>query len=46
MPKEGGGRGDFLAVVRIQLPTSVSPEEQLEWEKLAAISTFNPRQKP
>jgi curved DNA-binding protein len=46
MVKGDGSRGDFFAVVRIQLPPTVSPEERAAWEKLAATSTFNPRTKP
>jgi curved DNA-binding protein len=41
--REDGGRGDFYATVRLQVPATVSGEEQSLWEKLAASSTFNPR---
>jgi len=43
LQKADGGRGDLYASVRIQTPVSVSAEERAAWEKLAALSTFNPR---
>lgn len=43
LPKEGGTRGDLYATVRIQTPTTVSPEERALWEELASKSTFKPR---
>ena len=43
LPKgKGAGRGDFHAVLNIQIPTSVSDEERALWEKLRDISTFRP----
>ena len=45
LPREDGTRGDLYALVRIKMPTSVSTEEHALWEKLAKISTFNPREK-
>ncbi len=36
-------RGDLHAVVSIQIPSQVAPEEKALWEKLAGKSTFNPR---
>jgi curved DNA-binding protein len=46
LPAEGSGRGDLYATVRIQVPTAVSAEERLLWEKLSAASEFKPRGKP
>jgi curved DNA-binding protein len=43
LPREGGGRGDFYAVVKIQTPPVDAPEERALWEKLAASSKFQPR---
>jgi curved DNA-binding protein len=43
LPRDDGSRGDLYAVVRLQVPTVVSPDEQALWAKLAATSTFNPR---
>ncbi|GAB4240777.1 MAG: J domain-containing protein [Candidatus Methylacidiphilales bacterium] len=39
----GGDRGDLFVTVRIQVPTSLSPEERSLWEQLAQVSRFNPR---
>lgn len=36
-------RGDLYAVVQITSPTSVSEKETKLWKKLAAASSFNPR---
>jgi len=43
LPSEGPVRGDLYAVVRIQVPTSVSAEERAAWERLAKTSAFKPR---
>ena len=43
LSKEDSARGDLYALVRIQTPISVTPEERVAWEKLAALSTFKPR---
>jgi curved DNA-binding protein len=43
MPTGAGNRGDFFAVVTIQVPTQLSDEEKALWEKLASAATFNPR---
>jgi curved DNA-binding protein len=40
---KGGGRGDFHAVLQIQMPDEISPAERLIWEKLRDSSSFNPR---
>ena len=44
LPGEGKKRGNLLAVVRIQVPTQVSPETRRLWEALAEKSHFNPRE--
>ncbi len=38
-----GDRGDFYAVLTVQLPKKLSSEEQALWEKLRAVSRFHPR---
>ncbi len=44
LPKgKSGERGDFFVTVHIVLPERVSDAERELWEKLRAISTFNPR---
>ncbi len=43
LPREDGSRGDLYALVRLEVPTTVTPEERVLWEKLAAASSFNPR---
>lgn len=43
LPKAEGGRGDFYAVVQVQAPPTVSPQEKKLWEELARTSSFNPR---
>jgi curved DNA-binding protein len=43
---KGGDRGDFYVVIDVSLPTSVSAEERAQWEKLRAVSAFNPRNRP
>ncbi len=44
LPTSDGGRGDLHAVVGIQIPPQLTPEEKVLWEQLAAGSTFNPRE--
>jgi len=39
-----GTRGDLYAVVSIQVPAHLTPEQKVLWEQLATKSTFNPRQ--
>ena len=46
LPHADGTRGDLFAVVQLQVPTAITPEERLLWEKLAATSTFSPRKLP
>lgn len=44
LPTSEGGRGDLHAVVGIQIPPQLTPEEKVLWEQFAAGSTFNPRE--
>jgi curved DNA-binding protein len=41
-----GTRGDFHATLNIHLPPRPSDEERALWEKLRAVSNFNPRNHP
>jgi curved DNA-binding protein len=43
LPTLNKARGDLHAIVSIEIPLPVTPEEKVIWEKLAAKSTFNPR---
>ena len=44
LPKgKSGERGDFHAVLTVQLPANLSAEERALWEKLRDGSHFNPR---
>ena len=43
LPVGNGTRGDLYAVVSIQVPAQLTPEQKVLWEQLAARSTFNPR---
>ena len=43
LPNGDGACGDLYAIVSLQAPTSITPEQKTLWESLAAISTFNPR---
>ena len=46
LPKgKTGERGDFYAVLSVQLPATLSDEERGLWEKLRAVSSFHPRPK-
>jgi curved DNA-binding protein len=40
LPREEGGRGDLYAVIRVQVPSEVGPEERAAWEELARVSKF------
>jgi len=42
-PKRGGGRGDFYAEVRIEVPKDPTPEEKELYEKLREVSRFRAR---
>jgi curved DNA-binding protein len=47
LPKgKSGERGDFHAVLTVRLPEKLSDEERAQWEKLRAVSRFNPRNPP
>ena len=44
LPKDkAGARGDFLVIVNIQVPQELTDEERSHWEKLKAVSHFNPQ---
>lgn len=44
LPKgKSGERGDFHAVLSVQLPEILTDEERSLWEKLRSVSHFNPR---
>jgi curved DNA-binding protein len=44
LPSGDGTRGALYAVVSIQVPTHLTPEQRLLWEQLATRSAFNPRE--
>lgn len=46
LPTGHGMRGDLHAVVSIQVPSLITPEQKALWEQLAARSRFNPRKTP
>lgn len=47
LPKgKSGERGDFHAVLSVQLPSKLNDEERALWEKLRAVSRFSPRTHP
>ena len=46
LPAGDGTRADLHAVVHIQIPPEITPDEKVLWEQLAAGSTFNPRNSP
>jgi curved DNA-binding protein len=43
LPSGDGVRGDLHAIVCIQVPSQLTPEQKELWEQLATKSTFNPR---
>jgi curved DNA-binding protein len=43
LPTGDGTRGDLYAIVSIQVPSDLTPEQKVLWEQLATKSTFNPR---
>lgn len=43
LTRSDGKRGNLYAVVRIEVPDKVEPEERRLWEELAKVSKFNPR---
>ncbi len=44
LPKKGDQSGDIIVELHIQVPTSLSKEEEELFKELAGKSTFNPRQ--
>jgi curved DNA-binding protein len=45
LPKKGGQSGDIIVTLQIQVPTTLSNEEEQLFKKLAATSRFTPRTK-
>jgi len=45
LPAGHGTRGDLHALVSIQVPSQLTPEQKVLWEQLAATSAFNPRKR-
>jgi curved DNA-binding protein len=43
LPSDNAMRGDLHAIVKIQVPPLLTPEEKVLWEQLSTLSTFNPR---
>ena len=43
LTRSDGKRGNLYAVVRIEVPDKVEPDESRLWEELAKVSKFNPR---
>jgi curved DNA-binding protein len=43
LPTPDGSAGDLYAVVRIEVPKTVTPRERELYEELARVSNFNPR---
>ncbi len=43
LPMGDGTRGDLYALVSIQVPPHLTPEQKILWEQLAEKSTFHPR---
>jgi len=46
LPSDNGTRGDLHAIVKIQVPPLLTPEEKVLWKQLSTVSTFNPRNTP
>ena len=47
LPKgKSGERGDFHAVLSVQIPSKLNDDERALWEKLRSVSHFNPRTRP
>ena len=44
LPTGKGTRGDLYAIVSLQVPAHLTPEQKNLWEQLAKTATFNPRQ--
>lgn len=43
LPTGDGTRGDLYAIVSIQVPAQITPDEKVLWKQLADKSAFNPR---
>jgi curved DNA-binding protein len=43
LPARGGGRGNLYATVQVAVPKELSDEQRELFEKLAAVSDFDPR---
>jgi curved DNA-binding protein len=43
-PGAAGDRGNLYVVVKVNVPTHITKDERELWEKLAATSTFRPRE--
>jgi curved DNA-binding protein len=43
LTRSDGKRGNLYAVVRIEVPDEIDPDERQVWEQLAKTSKFNPR---
>jgi curved DNA-binding protein len=43
LTRSDGKRGNLYAVVRIEVPDKVEPDERRLWEELAKVSKFDPR---
>ena len=43
LPAAAGARGDLHAIVSVQVPSALTPEQKGLWEQLAATATFAPR---
>lgn len=46
LPTGDGTRGDLHAIVSIQVPSELTPEQKALWGQLATTSTFSPRRSP
>ena len=43
MPGPRGGKGDLYATIKVEVPKKPTTEERELFERLAAVSKFNPR---
>ena len=43
LPEKGGGRGNLIVEILIQVPTHLSDRERELWRELAEVSSFHPR---
>ncbi len=43
LPRTGGGAGDLLVEIKVEVPQKISEAERRLWEQLARESHFNPR---